>query len=146
MTAGDLDALDRQIKANEGFRHFLYDDKTGARITQGSVVIGHPTWGWGFNCDATDFTQEACQAQYEVIRNRIINQILLSLPWTSHLRPGPFRVLVDIVYNAGFDGLIGFHKMLAALQVGDLVTAKKELLNSRLEDGRKNRLAALLLT
>lgn len=146
MTPGDLDALDRQIKANEGFRAYLYDDATGERITKGSTVIGHPTWGWGFNTDATDFTVEAAQAQYQVLRNRLISQILLSLPWTRNLRPGPFRVLVDIGYNAGFEGLIGFHKMLAALQVGDLAGAKREILNSQLAEGRKARLAALLLT
>lgn len=145
MTPEDLDALDRQIKANEGFRPYLYDDATGERITKGSVVKGHPTWGWGFNCDAEEFSIEACQAQFQVARNRLVNEIRRSLPWTLGLRPGPFRVLVDIAYNAGIEGLYGFHKMLGALQKGDLTTAAKEIVNSKLAPGRARRLAALLM-
>lgn len=146
MTADDLKALDRQLVANEGRKYYLYDDATGKRITQGSTVIGHPTWGVGFNCDALDFTDAAIDAQFDAVRNRVINEVFNALPWTQKLSIGPLRAVIDIAYNTGVHGLFGFHKMLDALQRGDLVTAKTEVINSTLAPGRKERLAALILS
>lgn len=145
MTSDELDALDRLLKSNEGFRPYLYDDATGKRITQGSTVVGHPTWGWGFNTDAIDFTVEAAQVQFDTIRTRRINEVFNALPWTQRLGSGPLRAVIDIAYNAGVDGLMQFHKMLDCLQRGDLVGAKREVLNSKLAEGRARRLAALIL-
>lgn len=146
MTADDVAALDRQLVANEARKNYLYDDATGKRITQGSTVIGHPTWGIGFNCDALDFTDAAIDAQFDAVRTRTINEVFNALPWTQHLSIGPLRAVVDLAYNAGVGGLLGFHKMLDALSRGDLVTAKQEMLNSTIAPGRKQRLAALILS
>ena len=146
MTTEDIDALDRQLLANEGRRSYLYDDATGKRITQGSTVIGHPTWGVGFNCDALDFTDAAIDAQFEAVRTRVINEVFNALPWTQRLGAGPLRVVIDVAYNAGIGGLLGFHKLLEALNRGDLVTAQREVINSQLAPGRAKRLAALMLT
>lgn len=146
MTADDLAALDRQLHAAEGWRPYLYDDATGKRITQGSTVIGHPTIGYGFNLDAIELPQEAGDVWFETIRTRVINEVFNSLPWTQHLAVGPLRAVVDIAYNSGVRGLTGFHKMLDALQRGDFVTAKQEVINSTLAEGRKQRLAALMLS
>ncbi len=146
MTIDDLNALDRQLHAAEGWRPFLYDDATGKRITQGSTVIGHPTIGYGFNLDAIDLPQEAGDVWFATLRTRVINEVFNALPWTQRLGAGPLRVLIDVAYNSGLHGLLGFHKMLAALEAGDLVTAGRELTNSRLAPGRAQRLAALIRT
>lgn len=146
MKADDLAALDRQIKGNEGVRTYLYDDATGKRITQGSTVIGHPTWGIGFNCDAVEFTDAAIDAQFDAVRTARINEVFNALPWTQLLPIAPLRVVIDIAYNAGVEGLLGFHHFLDAVQRRDYVSASKELLNSRLAPGRAQRLAALLLS
>lgn len=144
MTADDLAALDRQVQANEGWRPYLYDDATGKRITQGSIVIGHPTIGFGMNLDALDLPLEIGTAWFELQRTRVINELFNALPWTQTLAAGPLRVLVDISYNAGIHGLLGFHQMLGALQRGDLVTAQHEVINSALAPGRAQRLAKLI--
>lgn len=144
MTGADLDALDRQVKANEAWRPFLYDDATGKRITKGSTVIGHPTIGWGFNLDAIDLPIEAGTVWFDVQRTRVINELFNALPWTQQLGAGPLRALVDLGYNAGINGLLGFHKMLACLHAGDLVGAQREVINSALPAGRAQRLAALI--
>lgn len=146
MTADDLAALDRQLHANEGWRPYLYDDATGKRITQGTTVIGHPTLGYGFNLDAIELPQEVGDVWFDTIRTRVINEVFNALPWTQHLSIGPLRAVVDLAYNAGVGGLLGFHKMLDALSRGDLVTAKQEMLNSTIAPGRKQRLAALILS
>ncbi len=144
MTDEELAALDRQLVANEARKNYLYDDATGKRITQGSTVIGHPTWGIGFNCDALPFTDAAIDAQFQEVRTSIINQIFNRLPWTQRLPTGPLRAIIDVGYNAGVDGLLGFHKMLAAAENGDFNTAATEIVNSQLAAGRAHRLAALM--
>lgn len=145
MTTEDLAALDRQLTANEARKPYLYDDETGLRITKGSVVVGHPTIGIGFNLDALDMPDEVMDTWFDVQRTRVINEVFNGLPWTQRLAAGPLRAVIDIAYNAGFEGLVGFHKMLAALQVGDLVTARREVINSSLAPGRAQRLADLIL-
>lgn len=144
MTAEDLVALDRQLVANEARKNYLYDDATGKRITKGSTVIGHPTWGIGFNCDALPFTDAAIDAQFEDVRTSVVNQIFHALPWTQRLPIGPLRAVIDIGYNAGVEGLLGFPKMLAAAESGDYATAAQEIIHSRLAVGRARRLAALM--
>lgn len=144
MTAGDLEALDRQVQANEGWRPYLYDDATGQRITKGSTVIGHPTIGYGMNLDAIDLPVEIGQAWFETQRNRVINEVFNAIPWTQQLGPGPLRAVIDLAYNAGINGLLGFHKMLGCLHAGDLVGAQREVINSSLAPGRAHRLAALI--
>lgn len=146
MTTDELSALDRQLHANEGWRPYLYDDATGKRITQGCTVIGHPTIGFGFNLDAIELPENVGDLWFETIRTNRINEIFNALPWTQRLGIGPLRAVIDIGYNAGVRGLLGFHKMLDALQRGDLVTAKLEVINSTLPEGRKQRLAALILS
>lgn len=144
MTADELAALDRQLHAAEGWRPYLYDDATGKRITQGSTVIGHPTIGYGFNLDAIDLPQEAGDVWFGTIRTRTINEVFNALPWTQHLPMGPLRAVVDIAYNAGLDGLRGFHKMLAFAEAGNYPAAALEIIDSQLAPNRAKRLAALM--
>ena len=144
MTAYELAALDRQLTANEGRKYYLYDDATGKRITQGSTVIGHPTWGVGFNCDAIDFTEAAIDAQFESVRTRVINDVFNALPWTQTLPSGPLRAMLDIAYNAGVHGLIKFHKMLAFAEAGNYGEASLEIVKSTLPPARAQRLAVLM--
>lgn len=144
MTADDLAALDRQLTANEARRTYLYDDATGKRITKGSVVVGHPTIGIGFNLDAIELPNEVMDLWFDVQRTRVINEVFNGLPWTQRLGAGPLRAVIDIAYTAGFHGLCGFHQMLGCLQAGDYVGAQREVINSTLPAGRAQRLAALI--
>ena len=44
------------------------------------------------------------------------------------------EALLDMAYQLGVDGLLGFHDMLAALERGDYQAAKAAALSSRLDD------------
>ena len=144
VTTEVIKALDRQIQGHEGWRPYLYDDATGKRITKGSTVIGHPTIGYGMNLDALDLPLEIGTLWYEHQRTRVINELFNALPWTQQLGAGPLRVLVDVAFNSGINGLLGFHKMLACLNAGDLTGAQREVINSALAPARAQRLAVLL--
>jgi lysozyme len=143
-TSLTLDALKRDLVVDEARKYVLYDDATGRRITKGTTVQGHPTWGIGFNCDAIEFTDAAIDAQFESVLSRRVNEVLNALPWVQTLPPGPFRAIVNIAYNAGLDGLLTFHRMLGYAQAGNYVNAASEILDSALAPARAQRLAALM--
>ena len=145
LTADDFATLKQQLIAHEGMTTYLYDDATGERITKGSIVRGHPTWGVGFNCDAVGFMAEAIDAQLDAVLTARVNEVLSALPWAANLPSGPFRAIVDIAYNAGVDGLLEFHKMLSAAQLGNYRVAASEIIDSALAPARKQRLASLMI-
>ena len=127
------------IKDEEGFRPTIYKDTRGIW-----------TLGYGFNVDpdhggnipriVADFW-----ADFEVNERR--EQLIR--------RWAPFVVqpldvqdaLVQLAYQIGVDGLLGFKLMLAALQRGDRATAAAEALNSdwqKQTPARAERVAALM--
>lgn len=133
FTSDDLSALKQQLIAHEGLRLRPYTD------TKGKLTIGV---GRNLTDDGIS-TDEA----YDLLDHDItatINGIVQALPWTQTLSAGRFRALVDIGFNAGLGGLLDFHRMLAALQKGDYVTAAHEIVNSHLEPHRAQRLAILM--
>jgi len=144
LSDDEFAALKRQLTSDEARKSYLYDDATGKRITKGTTVIGHPTWGIGFDCDALDFTDDAIDAQFQAVLTRTINEIVAALPWVAQLPSGPFRAIVDVAYNTGLNGLLEFHLMLGYAQKGDYLNAAQELIHSKLAPLRAQRLAALM--
>jgi lysozyme len=144
MTPADALALKLQLTAHEGRKNYLYDDATGARITQHSVIVGHPTWGIGFDVDATLFCDAAIDAQYDAVLAELIQELTAAVPWAPTLPIGPWRAVIDVAFNVGVHGLLGFHKMLACLQAGNYLNAATELVNSAIAPARAQRLAALM--
>ena len=53
-------------------------------------------------------------------------------------------MLVDLAYNAGVDGALGFHKALEAMRTGDWATAAREIEASSLSPRRAQALAAIV--
>lgn len=132
MTAIDT-ALVR-LKTEEGFRGRVYRD------TQ-----GHQTVGYGWNLDA-GITQRAAAALLQAQLEEI-NDTLWTYSWYAALNPVRQGVCLDIAFNDGLHGLLGFPHMIAALAKGDWVAAAAEckVTNPELA-GRYAALAQLLLT
>lgn len=144
MNADDLIALKAQLTSHEARRADVYDDATGHRITKGTMVAGHPTWGIGFNLDAMPFCEAAIDAQYDYVLSALLAELTTALPWMVNLPSGPLRAILDVAWNAGVDGLLGFHRMLGFAQQGNFGAAALELIHSQLEPHRAARLAALM--
>lgn len=73
----------------------------------------------------------------------------LAYPWTSALSAPRHGVLVNMLFNLGFKGLMGFHKMLTAVKAEQWDVAHNELLAStyaKQVPERAARLALQLLT
>jgi len=144
LTTQDLVALKAQIVAHEGLRTYLYDDATGKPVKPGDTLIGNLTGGSGYNFSANALPVDVIDLLYERRVTGILARLTAELPWTPQLSPVRVRVLVDIAYNAGFNGLLAFERMLGAAQAGDFVTAAKEVDDSRLAVGRRTQLAAMM--
>lgn len=150
--------LTAMLKAEEARRNRLYlDTATPPRITGGighnftdNPVPGIPARvGFALTDDQVDrlFATDLAQA---------VANVRARLPWTDQLSPARFDALAALAFQLGIAGLLGFKRMLAALERGDFDSAEAELWDSRmarqLGDGkgkrqdRMDRLAALIHT
>jgi lysozyme len=100
----EIDLL-QQLILHEGQRGRPYKDEKG-----------HWTIGIGRNLDANPLTDE--EQRYLAMNdvNRAVRTLRLRLPWFETLDPIRQRVLIDLAFNMGIDGLLGFHNMLSTLQ------------------------------
>lgn len=118
------------LMVDEGWRSLVYDDATGKPIGPGSVVCGNPTIGYGWALNK----QPMPQALGQVVLREFLTERVLQLhhraPWVRHLAAERRAVLYELAYNLGVGGVLGFTKMLAALEAGDYRTAAVELLDS----------------
>lgn len=76
-----------------------------------------------------------------------IEELNENLPWWVFLGEDCQRAIVNMAFNLGVKGLLGFTKFLAALQEGDNELAAKEMLDStwaKQVGARADRLAALV--
>jgi lysozyme len=126
----DLDALDEDLRDDEGIRLRVYDDATGQPLHPGMVLKGHPTIGWGRCLDTNGISRE--EAQY-LFRNDKISKtdaLIHALPWIADLDTVRANVLANMAFEMGPDGLLGFHDTLSAIKRGDYETAAREMLDS----------------
>jgi lysozyme len=112
--------LKEQIARDEGgFRSKPYRDSRGFL-----------TIGYGRCLDTEGITM--AEGEYLLdndIRSKSA-ELLTVLSWVADLDEVRRGVLENMAYNLGVQGLLGFHKMLAAMQKGDWATAAIEALNS----------------
>lgn len=133
MTALDL-AISR-LQVNEGFRPVVYRD-----------IKGIETIGYGFNI-SSGIKQPAALALLTAQAQDLEKQ-LEGLSWPMQLDEVRFSVMIELAFNLGFSGLLGFGNMIAALKAQNWQAAHDELLDSeagRLLPTRYGQLANLLL-
>jgi len=125
-----VDELKKRLKRNEGFRGEVYDDATGQPIRKGSIVVGHPTIGYGIRLDMKNAIS-ALEA--EMLTNsriaRAKNEAEV-FPWFKTLGDTRQGVVIEMIYNIGFAGFLDFKKTIAAIAKRDFELAAKEMLDS----------------
>jgi lysozyme len=112
--------LKLQLVRNEGIRLKPYHDS-----------VGKLTIGVGRNLDDVGITNLEAKMLLENDIERVESDLRVHLPLYSSLDDVRQRVLMDMAFNMGVAGLLGFQKMLAALAARDFATAKAEMLNSK---------------
>lgn len=132
MTA--IDSALPRLKTEEGFRSRVYRD-----------TEGHATIGYGFNLDAGISQRAAAALLQEQLEE--LHETLSTYTWYSGLDPVRQGVCLDIAFNDGLHGLLGFPKMIAALAEKNWLTAQSEchVQNPELKE-RYDELATILLT
>lgn len=132
MTA--IDAALPRLKTEEGFRARAYRD------TQ-----GHLTVGYGFNVDAGISQRAAAALLQEQLEE--LHETLSGYSWYAGLDPVRQGVCLDIAFNDGLHGLLGFPNMIAALGQKNWITAQSEchVTNPELQE-RYDALGKILLT
>lgn len=127
-----------ELVLDEGLRLRVYTDTKGI-----------PTIGIGRNLLKGITREEA----YHLANNDIeeaIADLDRAIPWWTDLDEVRQRALTNLCFNMGIARLLGFHKMLAALQVADFVAAAAELLDSHWKNDvgpeRSGRIHQMILT
>jgi len=129
-----IDELVEDLKSDEGWRPWVYDDETGEPISKGSTVHGYPTIGYGQMVDysrgggITKHIGEQMLIEAATLR---WNQLVNLLPFVQHQPEEVQRALGNMAYQLGVGGVYGFKKMLQALRDGDRVAAAQHALDSK---------------
>jgi len=102
--------------------------------------VGVPTIGVGCNlqvrvpddlCREITISAIGSRRLFELRVAQARTDLQRYLPWTTSLDEVRQEALINLVFNMGIGGLLGFVRMLAALRAGDYVEAKRQLLDSR---------------
>ena len=125
--------LEREVASDEGFMPIPY------RCTSGKLSIGY-----GTNIQDGITKEEALLLMRHRL-GKVVAALESRLPFWSKLTDDRRRVLVNMGYQLGIAGLMGFKRMLAWLSRGDYEAAAGEMLDSKWarqdSPGRARRLA-----
>ena len=114
----DLVAL---IKRHEGFRRYAYECSEG-RLTIGFGTMIEPG-GHGI----PEYIAELLLLDYlSTLRSRFE-----ALDWFKALDPGRQNAVLEMGYQLGYDGVLGFRKMIRAIKASDWDAVLAEALDSR---------------
>lgn len=131
------DRLRSDLKRHEGSvtnrsgRHVVYDDHDGKPIQPGSVCRGYPTIGYGRNLKDNGLSEDEALFLLTNDIDRIANSLDSRLSWWRELSPVRQSAILNLAYNLGINGLLGFSAMLLALKKGDYTRAATEALDSK---------------
>ena len=136
--------MPREIDANELTQRFVLHE--GCVLTPYACPAGYLTIGIGHNLDTNPLTEEerkVCgdylkgitkNAAYYLLRNdlaRCEQECIKHIPFYQNLDPERKYALLDMDFNMGWRGLLGFKKMLNAMGCGDWEWAARECLDSK---------------
>jgi len=127
-----------RLQADEGLRTFAYKD-----------IKGHLTIGYGRNLDARGIRASEALLMLQNDVAELLNEFPITLPWFSTIDSVRQSVLLNMAYNLGMTGLMGFKNMLNCLQAQDFAGAAQDLLDSdaaKLLPARYARLAHVMET
>jgi lysozyme len=127
----DFDLLAQELTSDEKTVLVVYDDKTGLPIKPGTLVIGHPTIGTGRCLDTNGISAEEDRMLLKNDMWSRADELYRKLPWLEALDDVRQRVLVNMSFQMGVDGLLGFHDTLAAVQSGAYAKAAQHMLASQ---------------
>ena len=115
----DRQKLIQQLRRHEGERLKPY------RCTAGKLTIGV-----GRNLDDRGITAAESALLLSNDIDTVWNELKTRIPWMTGLNDVRQRVLLDMAFNLGTDGLMRFKNTLAAIQLGQYEKGSKMMLDS----------------
>ena len=124
MGDGLISAVAAQLRYDEGVRKTAYKDH-----------LGYLTIGVGRLIDASRAGAGLRDGEIEMLlRNDImdrVSQLSKRLPWFDALDEARQGVLVNMAFQLGIEGLMGFKTTLALISQGDYDQASQQMLKSK---------------
>lgn len=115
------EALVERLKAFEGFRRYVYE------CSEGRLTIGYGT-----------MIEEGGHGIPEYIADLLLRDCLRTLKtrfeaqrWYKALDDQRQSAILEMGYQMGFEGVLGFRRMIEAIEQSDWPRAKAEALDSR---------------
>ena len=133
MTDTDYKKMLAQLERHEGKRLTAYLCTAGAL----TVGIGHNCLAWpvkGVAKVGDRITTEQCQELFLADVARFEGYLSEDLPWTDRLKvnqPARYAVLVNMAFNLGIRGLLGFKTTLEHVRCGNYPQAAAAMLDSK---------------
>lgn len=135
------DDLAKQLRRDEGVVPHAYEDSEGW-LTIGVGRLIDRRKGGRLRDDEIEY----------LLQNDITektDELIRRLPWVADLDEARQGVLINMAFNLGVSGLLGFRKTLALVKAGDYAAASVEMLDSkwaRQVKGRATRLSKQMRT
>lgn len=112
--------LAKQLDRDEGYERSAYQDSQGFwTIGRGHLIDRRKNGG---------LSDPVIELQFEIDVNEKLTAVLQALPWASQLDEARLGALVNMAFQLGVSGLLGFPKMLAHLRAGQYQQAHDEAL------------------
>jgi lysozyme len=112
--------LINRLKKSEGFRQFPYVDTTG-----------NLTIGFGRNLRANGISMDEASYLLEDDMRIAEAAVWKYFPDFGSLNEARKSVIVDMAFNMGIQGLLGFKHMISAIKAKDFAAASNSMLNSK---------------
>lgn len=129
-----MDNLRDQLKRDEGTRLKPYRDQ-----------VGKLTIGTGRNLDAEGISMDENNLMLDNDIRKFTAEVLQYLPWTANLDLIRRAALVNMTFNMGIEGLLGFKHMLECVQAHQFSDAADAMRNSKWADEVGPRAARLAI-
>ena len=115
-----LNSLRDQLLRDEGCRLKVYTD-----------LVGKLTIGVGRNLEDKGISLAEAEMMLDNDIRDFTADVLVAIPWAVGLDEVRREALVNMAFNMGTQGLLGFKRALAALHRGDWATASEHMLESK---------------
>lgn len=124
MTRPNVNSVESQLREDEGEKLTVYKDSKGLWTLGVGVLVDPSVKGAGITKEESTY----------LLRNRIDNRVkelANKLTWFRQLDGVRQAVLINMSYQMGVEGLLGFKKAIAAISVGSYHVAAIEMLDSK---------------
>ncbi len=106
------DLLISELVRDEGEKLTVYDDGTGRAVKPGMTTQGHLTIGVGRALDVNGITPTESRYLLSNDIDRTLEGLRASLAWFDTLSDVRQRVLCNMGFNLGVNGLLQFHDLM----------------------------------